>query len=111
MSFHQHQMIVVAVSSGEFELQLKTLKDNLEKSYQGLFIESNNTYGDKYLILLPDGSREGFATSLAFDSIRQEVLSLANSHGERIFELSFGDLGLELSHSLNGGQTLSVSSR
>ncbi|MDQ6604382.1 MAG: hypothetical protein M3176_04135 [Chloroflexota bacterium] len=69
----RHEAVIAVIHHDE---PLKRFRDTMPEDYRRLLIISANPGGGYSCVLLPDGSKEGFAVSNVMDAIRGEFIEL-----------------------------------
>ena len=76
------------------------LQEEVPKKHKILFFTANNNYGDTFVFMIPDGSKEGWTTSNECNEIREKFLTFLKSwrqaHWGRYLHVSFGEQGTSI---------------
>ncbi len=108
MGMTQHDMLIVAPSNTDQFLEMFDgwIEKAIDPEDRYLFAILRNRYGGAFVIMVPDGSKEGWEYSEKCDLIRQSFLLFAQQYHQkhfcRIVQLSFGELPFKATYNCEG---------
>src|SRR4051812_29680337 len=78
MSEHRHEAVIAAINHDE---PIQRFRENMPEDYRRLLVISENPGAGYSCVLLPDGSKEGFAVSRIMDDVRRAFIELLKDLG------------------------------
>lgn len=100
MGVINHNTIVATTWSGEEVNHINSWINTLDHRHKSLFVTCNNIFGDTTIIMIPDGSKEGWEESNKCDELRGEFIKVLESRSHedgsnawKYVEVSFGECG------------------
>lgn len=89
----QHHTIIATTWNSDHFDEIRRWVDTLEPRFRECFAfqEAEVTNGYRSLVLFPDGSKEGWDTSAAFDDLRDELIDRLQRRWNWV-EATFGEI-------------------